>query len=161
MERINRILTHPLFLEEVKALEVLEADRIYCRHGIDHLLAVARIAWIRVLEENFLIDKELVYAAALLHDIGRAAQYRTGEPHEEAGVLIAGQILSDLSFEEPEIEEVQRVIAGHRMSAGPRDMHLLGELIYRADKASRDCYICSAKDTCKWSEDEKNSKIER
>ena len=42
-----------------------------------HLLDVARLAWIFNLEANQEISKERIYAAALLHDIGRHIQYET------------------------------------------------------------------------------------
>ena len=38
-----------------------------------HFLDVARLAWIAGLEQGLGLDKEIVYAAALLHDIGKQA----------------------------------------------------------------------------------------
>ena len=37
---------------------------------------VARLMYIYALEEHLELPKELIYAAALLHDIGRAQQYQ-------------------------------------------------------------------------------------
>ena len=50
------------------------------------------------LRKMLLFSKELIYCAALLHDIGRARQYEDGTPHDEAGAAIAGQILNELGF---------------------------------------------------------------
>ena len=61
-----------------------EKNRIFCRHGMDHLMDVARIAYIENLEKNCGISKEIIYGAALLHDIGRYLQYTEGIPHERA-----------------------------------------------------------------------------
>ena len=44
MDRINRILEHPIFKECVKRNEMAEAKRCFCHHDIEHSCAVARIA---------------------------------------------------------------------------------------------------------------------
>ena len=71
MERINWILNHPLYTSSYNQLKDLEKDRIFCCHQMPHLLDVARIAYIRNLEEHLGLDKEIIYAASLLHDIGK------------------------------------------------------------------------------------------
>ena len=52
MDRINRILEHPIFKECVKKNEMAEAKRSFCHHDIEHLCAVARIAMLLNLEEG-------------------------------------------------------------------------------------------------------------
>ncbi|MCD7929143.1 MAG: hypothetical protein LUF86_03175 [Clostridiales bacterium] len=47
MERVNQILRHPLFREKLTEIDRLEQERIFCRHGLEHLLAVARLSYIR------------------------------------------------------------------------------------------------------------------
>ena len=59
--------------------------------------------YIYALEEHLELPKELIYAAALLHDIGRAQQYQYNIPHDIAGVEIAREILTDLHFTEQEM----------------------------------------------------------
>ena len=98
MDRVNQIWNHPLYQNELNKLQLLETDREFCRHTPEHFLDVARLAYIRALEENAPISKELIYCTALLHDIGRARQYEDGTPHDEAGAAIAGQILNELDF---------------------------------------------------------------
>lgn len=98
MDRVNQIWNHPLYQDELNKLQLLETDREFCRHTPEHFLDVARLAYIRALEENAPVSKELIYCAALLHDIGRARQYEDGTPHDEAGAAIAGQILNELGF---------------------------------------------------------------
>ena len=46
MKRLDRIIHHPVFQQELERLEFYEKDRIYCRHNLEHLLAVARTAQI-------------------------------------------------------------------------------------------------------------------
>ena len=65
MERIDKILQHKKFQKYVKKNKKKEMNRIFCHHDLVHFLDVARIGWILNL------DKELLYGAALLHDIGR------------------------------------------------------------------------------------------
>ena len=52
MERLNTVLRHPLYQQYYKELREEERDRIFCCHQMEHLLDVARIAYIRNLENN-------------------------------------------------------------------------------------------------------------
>ena len=83
MERVNKIWRHPVWKQHMEHLAEYEKNRIFCRHGIDHLMDVARIAYIENLEKNCGISKEIIYGAALLHDIGRYLQYTEGIPTKE------------------------------------------------------------------------------
>ena len=70
MKNIDRIINHPLFIMSMKKIHDYEIDRVFCCHGIEHSLDVARVAYIANLEQNLGFQKEMIYAAALLHDIG-------------------------------------------------------------------------------------------
>ena len=104
MDRVNQIWRHPVYQEHYKKIQELESERIFCRHTPEHFLDVARLMYIYALEEHLELPKELIYAAALLHDIGRAQQYQYNIPHDIAGVEIAREILTDLHFTEQEKE---------------------------------------------------------
>ena len=176
MPRVDAIWNHPLFQEKLRLVREAERDREFCRHGLGHLLDVARIAWIRNLEEGSGLDREEVYAAALLHDIGRAGQYALGIPHDEAGEQLAAEILGTVGEESRFCElarrEIAAAVAGHRRgfqgapgasgagampgapaSPGPSP---LADLIAWADKASRPCYACDARGRCYWPDAKKN-----
>ena len=71
MERIAAIAESELFTRCLAGIEAAEVDRVFCRHGLPHLLDVARIAWILNLERGCGLRRDVVYAAALLHDIGK------------------------------------------------------------------------------------------
>ena len=154
-ERYNRIVRNEEFNRLLDEIEALEADRIYCRHGLEHLLDVARISYIQVLEDGLDYDKNILYAAALLHDIGRTAEYRGAGSHDEAGAAIAEGILRDCGYAESEIQMIQEAIRGHGAEGGSG----LAALLHRSDKASRMCFRCKAADTCKWKV--KNEGIEK
>ena len=65
MERLNTVLRHPLYQQYYKELREEERDRIFCCHQMEHLLDVARIAYIRNLENNLGYSKELLYTTAI------------------------------------------------------------------------------------------------
>lgn len=160
MERINKICQHRLWLDCLAKIKSLEKERIFCKHDINHFLDVARIAYIENLENNLAIAKELIYASALLHDIGRHKQYLEGIPHDEASVMIAKEILADCDFTDKETNEILEAIKAHRNKETVTKNDLAG-IIYRADKKSRNCLFCLACSECNWSDEKKNLLIER
>ena len=104
--RISLIWRHPLYQKHCEKIQELEKDRIFCRHTPEHFLDVARLMYIYSLENKLNLSREIIYATALLHDIGRAQQYLSGISHDIAGAEIAGKILADLHFTEQEKEEI-------------------------------------------------------
>lgn len=155
MERVNKICAHPLWKDSLLQIKELEADREFCRHDISHFIDVGRIAYIENLEKGLNISKEIIYAAALLHDIGRHMQYLHGIPHEKASAEIAKKILSDCGFEEESQSQILCAIDSHRNPQTAISDNLAG-IIYRADKKSRSCMFCEAAANCNWSDEKKN-----
>ncbi|WP_304263692.1 HD domain-containing protein [Kallipyga massiliensis] len=164
MDRVYRILDHPLFRLKLAAIEEAERDRIYCGHNLAHLLDVARIAWILNLEQGLGLAKDLVYGTALLHDLGRAAEYGQGIPHDRASAELARIILPQVGYEPKEVEAMERAILGHRghrgHEPGPGGEGPLAGLLFEADKKSRACFACPAWESCKWPEEKKNTTID-
>lgn len=169
MERIDRILQHKRFQECRQQIMQAEVHRIYCKHGLEHSMDVARIAYILSLENNEegqALEKEIIYAMALLHDLGRSMEYRNGQSHHEAGVEIAGEILRDCGFTETEIAWITEAIAAHKYAETetvPEEPGSIGDryrnILYRADKLSRNCFDCPAADTCYWPMEKRNHGI--
>ncbi|MGN0395668.1 MAG: HD domain-containing protein, partial [Coprococcus sp.] len=87
MDKINAILNNHEYRSYINKIKENETDRRFCCHGIEHCLDVARIAYIINLEEKLDIKKELIYAAALLHDIGRADKSDAGKNHHELSCI--------------------------------------------------------------------------
>jgi len=158
MNRIDRIINNPAYRECMERVKIYEADRIFCCHQMEHFLDVARIAYILNLEEGKKLGKDIVYAAALLHDIGRYVQYMDGTPHEKASGDIAPDILWECGYTEEEITMITGAIRTHRNKEAS-EKHLLSDIIYRADKASRACFSCRAEKLCDWKADKKNMTI--
>lgn len=133
-----------------------ETQREFCKHDVCHSLDVARIAYIMVLEDNIHIKKENIYAAALLHDIGKWMQYDNDIPHELASVKLAKDILIECGFMEDEIEQILDMIISHRK----KDFdNLINKIFYLSDKISRNCFNCKSISECNWSEKKKNYNI--
>lgn len=163
LDRADRILSHPEFRKTIAAVESAEKDRIFCRHGYSHLADTAREAWIVALESGNDIRKDVVYAAALLHDIGRAEEYAGGRSHDEAGPAIAEPILRDAGYTDQEIGIILAAIGSHRnenstvSAGGPEEM--LARILKQADHQVRLCFACPAYHQCKWDDERKNQTI--
>ena len=157
-ERIAAIAAHPRFREQYALLWAAEREREFCGHDMAHLLDVARLMYIYALEDGAALSRELIYAAALLHDIGRCAQYSAGTPHHIAGAALAGEILESCGFSPEETGRVQRAISAHRTVPGAED-DALSAYLYRADKASRRCWDCPAAAACNWPEEKRNKTV--
>ena len=160
MERVQKILEHTLFRELYDKLYQAEKNRIFCRHTMEHFLDVARLMYIYCLEDNAEIPKEMIYAAALLHDIGRYEQISKGTPHDEASAGIGEIIMQDCGFDETEIRRIRKAILGHRTAKSLENEDRLTVYLYRADKKSRNCFSCPSRTECDWPAEKKNLRIE-
>lgn len=147
MQRVNNILKNKTYEALLSEIEELETDRIFCRHNIDHFLDVARIATIINDDEDLGIQRDMIYAAALLHDIGRGEQYTKGIAHELSSAGIAPSILRECGYTDEETDVIVTAIREHGNEAVKDKKDLTG-ILYRADKASRKCYRCKAIDKC-------------
>ncbi|MDO5337821.1 MAG: HD domain-containing protein [Eubacteriales bacterium] len=159
MERIHKIQNHPVFTEQYQLLCEAEKNRVFCGHTMEHFLDVARLMYIYSLEAQAGLSRELIYAAALLHDIGRYEQLTKGTAHDIASAALAEGILRDCGFEKEEIAAVKKAILGHRNPESRENPDLLTSYLYRADKQSRSCFACKAQEECDWPLEKKNLKI--
>lgn len=163
MPRVQVVWEHPAFQRELSRLGELERDRAFCRHGVRHLLDTARIMWIRNLELGWELDREVVYATALLHDVGKADQYECGAPHEVVGAERAERILASVPapqrFSAAERAAIVAAIRGHRRLRDGAEA--LERLLYQADKASRACFACApaVQAACSWRTEKRNLDI--
>ena len=152
MERCNKIYNHPLYQERIKIIEERETDRIFCLHNLAHSLDVARIGYIMILEQNLNIDKELFYAASLLHDAGRYSD----KPHNLSGAELARALMPQCGFTISETELVANAIEGHRQDLKTDSF---SKVLYDADKKSRMCFSCKAQKECYWENEKRNKDI--
>lgn len=158
MERVNRILEHEKYKEYLAKNDEAEAHRCFCHHNMGHFLDVARLAMLLNETESYGIEKELIYGAALLHDIGRWMEYETEMPHEKASVMLSAEILKDCGFGDEEAKCILEAVGSHRNDNIKEEKSLSG-LLYRADKLSRPCFACKAEAECGWKQGKKNKKL--
>ncbi len=157
MTRIDDILNNTLYKSYMADIEQAEVQRKFCLHGLNHSLDVARISHIINLEEGLGFEKDIVYAMALLHDIGRGVEYKDGTPHHEAGIEISRNILQETGFDSADTDMILSAIFSHKTAC--QEKSSLGYLLFKADKLSRNCFTCKAYDECYWKEELKNKTI--
>lgn len=157
MERYHEILAHATYQKLVKKLAQLEEKRQFCRHDIEHFCDVARIMYILALEEQSDWSQDVIYATALLHDIGRVREYEEKVPHDQASADIAVDILQETGYDQEEIENITEAILGHRDKG--KHENELADYLARADHLSRKCFCCPAEEECYWPREKKNGTI--
>ncbi|MFZ5595702.1 MAG: HD domain-containing protein [Bacillota bacterium] len=159
MDRIEKIINDPFYCKCLSLNDERERDRLFCRHDFSHMFRVSLISYKILIDTGRQGDiagwavelpparlKEIVYAAGLLHDIGRWRQYDTGEDHAGAGAVMAGEILARSGFSGKEARLIARAISEHRRP-GPRS-GMLGRVLCLADDLSRPCLSCGARFEC-------------
>lgn len=157
MQRVNALLQDERFQVGLFQITELETHRIFCRHGLQHLLDVARIAWIMVLEQQLPLKKDIVYGMALLHDLGRYRQYAEQMPHHQASAELAEKILPDAGYTTEECAQIVDAIRQHGTAS--QQQGKLAQILYYADKQSRNCFQCAAQAECKWTLEQRNKTI--
>lgn len=90
---------------------------------------------------NLQEKKDQFYVTGLLHDIGRVAQYETGEHHSEAGMRIAKQLLSDIGYPSEWMSETLQIVGVHHgREEENAETGVMEYYIRRADHLSRNCF---------------------
>lgn len=159
MKRVEILLKDSFYNDYIQRNVTEEKSSGSCRHDLQHHIDVARITYILILEPNdlnyFVRDnglsgklaaKEVIYAAGMLHDIGKWKEYNTGIDHAAFGASLAHDILPRAFFNPTEIELICRAIYEH--SNISRDISFLGEKLHRADNLSRVCNECENIEKC-------------
>lgn len=157
MNRVNAIINNPKFKKYIEKNGEHEVNREFCHHDMQHFLDVARLAYIMVLERKLTINKEVVYGAAMLHDIGRWMQYEEDIPHDIASYKLSNEILIESGYNNDEIEVILSAILNHRRRDDNENS--FNYIFYISDKLSRNCFLCKAANKCNWPEGKKNYKI--
>ena len=114
-------------------LQNIVKEKMYVLEGTAHSYAhvdrVVKIATILADKEQ--ADMELVQAAALLHDIGRAV----GEPHNETGAKLANEILkTSTNYPQERIERIAKIVLRHPIAFREGLETLEEKIVWDADK---------------------------
>jgi len=103
-------------------------------HGLDHVLRVLRMA--ERLADELGADREIVRAAALLHDAA-GAHPEAGEArhdHEQESAAVARRVLTDEGWPEARIQAVEHCIRAHRFRGQEQPRTLEAQVLFDADK---------------------------
>lgn len=160
MKYVERLLENEVYLQTMGQIHDMEKKRVYCHHGFNHVLDVARISYLINLEMGFGYEKEFLYLCALLHDIGRAREYLTGVAHEEAGTKLAKKILDEIEYPEELQAAILKKVADHRHAPTPQEGINEDNFFWFADKKARNCFACNVADTCNWPMEKRTKHIE-
>ena len=79
--------------------------------------------------------------------------------HHRAGAELARDILIRCGYDETDTEAICSAIEQHKGPGDDDSERSLSNLLYRADKLSRNCFDCVAYDECYWTENKKNRGI--
>jgi uncharacterized protein len=113
-------------IEFARTLYPVDADSA---HDFDHILRVVNMADRIAQAES--ADREVVRAAALLHDIG-LDEGRAG--HETSAAKRATEILREQGYTETFCDAVAHAIESHRFRSGPTPQTLEAKVLFDADK---------------------------
>lgn len=150
MRKVNRILFDEAYCLYLQKNKDLEENRLFCRHGFEHLLAVARLTYLLLLEEGCrFISKEMAYSAGLLHDIGRWKEYDIGGDHAGYSAALAGPILDRAGFSLSEQELILKAISQHRHGLPDEHCSPLSAALRKADAMDRLCFSCASREGCR------------
>lgn len=103
-------------------------------HDWEHSERVMKLAL--HLAETEKADKTVVQIAAILHDIGRGVQDKSGGKicHAEEGARLAQKILQDFSLAKTEQENIIHCIRSHRFRNAHQPETIEARVLYDADK---------------------------
>lgn len=116
---------------ENKMLTHAETGGVHDRSHIDRVLYAALD--IARFEEN--VDMDVLFAACLLHDIGRLAQHRDPKTdHAAAGSDMAYEFLLSIGWDVQKAGHVRSCIAAHRFRGVRHHQSIESCILYDADK---------------------------
>lgn len=116
----------------VKELETIAEKKMSSMkgtaHSFEHAKRVMKIAVYLALEEK--ADIEIVQVGAILHDIG----WSLGQPHNETGAKLAGEILNQVGYPRDRSARVVKIILRHPFELRDKLETLEEKIVWDADK---------------------------
>lgn len=149
MERVTTLLHSQEYREHVQKIYDKERQRSFCKHDFHHFLDVARLSWIFLLQDGIEYLKDVVYAAALLHDIGRWKEYNGEGCHAQLSAELALPLLINAGYSPQERKIIVDAISEHRQQEEDFFSTPLSTALRKADKYSRLCFKCSSQVQCR------------
>lgn len=103
-------------------------------HDVEHIYRVLYNA-LQIAEAEIGVDRDVLIAACLLHDIGRPEQF--ADPtlcHAQVGAEKAGRFLRRLGFDEDFVGRVSHCIRTHRFRKNAPPVSIEAKILFDADK---------------------------
>lgn len=102
-------------------------------HAPGHIYRVLGVA-LALADSEPDVDRDILVAACLLHDVGRPEQFKTGADHALVGGDMAYDFLLTLGWVEERAEWVRQCIRAHRFRNDLPPETIEAKLLYDADK---------------------------
>lgn len=122
--------------KKINQIKSIVAKELSCSaHDMDHIMRVYNLCLLLAKAQK--IDREVLEASALLHDIARTRedQDKTGQTdHAILGAEMAKPILEKLKFSPAKIEHIQSCIISHRSKTNAKPETLEAKILFDADK---------------------------
>jgi uncharacterized protein len=119
-----------------KIREIVEDEMSCLAHDMDHVMRVYETCLVLAKDEPG-IDLDVLRAAALLHDIARAEEYRDRMgriDHAALGAEKATRVLKELGYPEEKIERIRHCIITHRFRGDNPPETMEAKILFDADK---------------------------
>ena len=119
-----------------KIKEIMKKELSSSAHSMDHVMRVHDLCLL-IADGEKEVDREILEAAVLLHDIARVKENGDttgGTDHAVLGSEMAGKILKEMNFPEDKIENVKHSILCHRFRTGNEPKTIEAKILFDADK---------------------------
>lgn len=104
-----------------------------CAHDYLHIYRVLYQAL--KISENYEVDKDVLIASCLLHDIGRSAEYQNKQLcHAVEGGKLAYEFMKQLGWEESQCLHIKDCITTHRYRTGNFPKTIEAKILFDSDK---------------------------
>lgn len=149
MQRVKALLQSSAYQDHLRKINEWESQRAFCKHDFSHFLEVARLSWIFLLQEGEDYKRDVVYAAAFVHDIARWKEYKGEGCHALLSAELAEPLLTMCGFSSHEKGIILNAVKEHRQQEMEVFSSSLSRILRKADKHSRLCYKCNVREKCR------------
>ncbi len=117
--------------EKIKAYMLHMADE----SAHDHLHVYRVLYQAMKIAEHYTVDRDVLIAACLLHDVGRKAQFVDKKIcHAQEGSRLAYEFMQSLGWEEHRCQHIRDCILTHRFRSDNPPQTLEAKILFDADK---------------------------
>jgi uncharacterized protein len=124
---------------QLKKIAEKEMEGASPAHDINHVMRVYNLC-LKLAKYEPNVDLDILRTVALLHDIARTREDKTGHTHvldvdhAVLGAEISDKILRELGYPEEKIERIKHCIASHRFRGGNPPNTIEAKILSDADK---------------------------